>query len=150
MTRKTVRIQPIAIGALYKGEANDCVIRAVCNATGEPYLSVRDTMKRFGRDIGEATPGNIMHRAFVSEFNLKVVGFFGKTLCARYLSQNHSIYRPKNGITLYNALKTYNTGNFIFIIREHAVACVDGELIDAAPLKGNASVAAIYEAKNHV
>lgn len=133
----------MAYGATMQGEANDCTVRALSNASGMPYGEAHRALQRHGRVTGKGAPCTVWHRAYIKA-GLSLVGAFGVTQGTKALQRIYKI-TPKKGTTLATIMPSLSKGKFIVIITSHALAVVDGCLIDSHSSSGNKSVIAVYK-----
>ena len=143
-------ITPIATGATNPQESKDCVIRAITNATGVSYDEVRDFLAASGRKQGKGTDVDSMTAA-CKHFGLKFIGTFGKTSSARSCAyfgnrQYKYLHVTRNeSITLGKLIASLPFGRFVVVIRGHAVAMIDGKLIDTHHNPKQAQVVALFQ-----
>lgn len=143
-------ITPIATGATNLQESKDCVIRAITNVTGVSYDEVHSFLASYGRKQGKGTDVETMITA-CKAFGLKFVGTFGKTSSARscaYFAKRQYAHDHDSGnksITLGNLVKSLPFGRFVVVIRGHAVAMIDGKLIDTHLNPKQAQVVALFQ-----
>lgn len=143
-------ITPIATGATNLQESKDCVIRAITNVTGVSYDEVHSFLASYGRKQGKGTDVETMFTA-CKAFGLKFVGTFGKTSSARscaYFAKRqyaHDHDSSNKSITLGNLVKSLPFGRFVVVIRGHAVAMIDGKLIDTHLNPKQAQVVALFQ-----
>lgn len=147
--KTSVRIQPIATGATaYKSamdDSKDCVIRALANATEKPYTEIHAEFKAKGRKSHTGVHIELFHDVY-RKHAMQVVGAFGTTRATKWYAKFLNIPTEK-GITIGNALKKFSAGKYIFITRQHALAVIDGEIVDTHPNKSNNSVCLVYSAE---
>jgi hypothetical protein len=140
---KTV-VMPVSLGCdRYPGEALDCAVRALANATEKTYAECHDIFKQNGRESGKATKHNIVHQTYISN-GMRLVCSFGTTNDARYVTAVYGVPNLK-GTTLAKILKSLQDGKFIVSVRSHVFAVIDGDVIDNQVLSGAQSVTALYE-----
>lgn len=143
-------ITPGATGATKHGENKDCVVRAIANASFIHYDVVHEFLKRNGRRDKRGTGIDTMVLALKC-FNFKFVGTFGNTIAAK-----HSIHYIKNhyqcdqsttnkSITLGKLIASLPYGRFVAIVRGHAVAIVDGKVIDTTENSHQSQVAMLFQ-----
>lgn len=147
---KSTRINVAATGATKHGEENDCVVRAIVNASGRDYDCVHAFLKTEGRKDRRGTNIEAMISAF-HKFDFKFVGTFGTTVVAKssihFIKKRYTIstgYHNKS-ITLEKLMQSLPYGRFVAIIRGHAVAIVNGKLIDTHDNPRQARVAMLFQ-----
>lgn len=102
-------------------DRNNCVPKALTALTGEPYKQVDDYLKARGRKKGKGTP----HKA--SRAFLKERGF-------TQLPPTDLLRRYHGGairsMKVASFAKAYPKGKFIVYVRAHAIAIIDGRILD--------------------
>lgn len=102
-------------------DRNNCVPKALTALTGESYKKVDDYLKAKGRKKGKGTP----HRASLAFLSLKRFTKLPPTcLVQRYPG---GVIRK---MKVASFAKVYPKGKFIVYVREHAVAVIDGRILD--------------------
>ena len=143
MLPNTKLIKPVAYGAAKPGETNDCTVRALSNASGIHYDVAHRALQKEGRKPGRGAQANVWHRAYLAS-GMQLRGAYGVTRTTKALQR---IYRviPDKGATLSKIMPTLSNGRFIVIVTGHALAVVDGAIIDSHASSGNKSVVAVYK-----
>ena len=145
MPKVKVMLDPVSYGQFRGDETKDCTVRALANAAGIPYDLAHAHMKAKGRPHREGMAVTQAHSGFIS-YGLQCLGIYGKTATAKALrsltieGKTHT----KPGMTLLRACKLYPKGSYVILIRGHATALIDGQIVDSHPQSGAASVVAIY------
>jgi hypothetical protein len=124
------KVQPISRGAtcLNEVEAKDCTVRALANAGEMPYAEAHAVLKKHGRKERKGAFFNTMKAAY-EEAGFVLEGVYGTTSAARFVS-NESNRTARRGITLGNLISSLVSGNYIVNTTGHAVAVVNGRIID--------------------
>jgi len=143
MLPNTKLIKPVAYGATKAGETNDCTVRALSNASGLDYETAHKALQKQGRKPRKGATCNVWHRAYTAA-GMQLTGAYGVTKATKALQR---IYRviPDKGATLSKIMPTLSQGRFIVIVTGHALAVVDGAIIDSHASSGNKSVVAVYK-----
>jgi hypothetical protein len=136
------------VGATNPNERKDCVVRAIANATGMNYLDAHSVCKKHGRKNGAGTNWYSTH-SIMQELGMKAI-VFGKNRTANWF-KNYDKQYVKNlvtdhvgGKTLKNLMQDLPMGKYVVYIRGHALALVDGKIIDTGINKANSRVIAIF------
>lgn len=106
---------------------SNCAIRAISVALDLEFDSVRDHFANAGRDPrkwGEGT-SKVQIDKFLRRPGVEVV----------FAAGGFKVQMP--GISLRFALETFNSGRFIFSMRKHLVAAIDGIVVDLEGLDIN-------------
>lgn len=117
------------------GEKNDCTVKAIAAACEVSYGKAHRTLAKLGRQRGRGASLMMIHRA--------VEAVIGTT------SDYHQTYKGSAvGLTLNRFRKAHPTGNYIICSRGHAMAVVNGELIDwTADTAGRRKVTNVWRIK---
>lgn len=135
-------------------DTNDCVVRALVNASDGSinYPEAHSELKAAGRIDGEGTPVRVFDKVFRNH-GFTPVAVIGKTIMAGYYNHyfNGSVPHIQEGCTLARLLKSAAVKNGRFVVitdsGKHAIAVIDGEVIDTYRNKGAASVVLVYKAE---
>ena len=141
-------IRPAFKGVSGNG-ANDCTVRAVCNAIGLPYVEAHEVLKRFGRPSARGAVFHTLVKAYTS-LGFELVGSFGTSQSSQFdhytaervLGRDVKQYR---GITVKSFIESTPAGTFICTSNNHAFAVVDGKLIDSVGLRGGIRITSIFK-----
>lgn len=129
-------------------EDNDCTVRALASANSMRYDKAHKLLKKFGRkDRKGAFFGTMLNAYNEVGFELKTIhGNTGTAKDARNIcSYFGANYHFKKGITLGKLLPNLAIGNYIVNITGHAIAVVDGEIIDTSDNSANKRVIAVFK-----
>ena len=124
-------IKSVAKGQMRSDEAKDCSVRALSSAAEMHYDDAHELLAYHGRIDRKGCNGMTLMHAY-SEAGFKNVTVFGTTKVAKYYSNTfaNKITKTEKGITLQNFCKKYNKGRYIVSYNGHALAVVNGEVID--------------------
>ena len=127
----------------FEGEANDCTVRALANASGMPYKLAHKIMRKAGREERRG-----MHAdhwlPVLNRLGFTLESIHGTTRGAKYLSyKTGKLAQP--GITLDNLLNRLGYGRFIIKIRGHVLAVVDGQVLDYGYNPAGSKVQAVFK-----
>lgn len=124
-------------------EANDCTVRALANAYGMPYRLAHKIMAKQGRKPKAGLHPLENHKA-LTRMGFSLQGIHGATKKARFLAKALDC-QPKAGITLASLLNSIGLGRYVVTIRGHALAIVDGKVLDYGNNLANSHVATVYK-----
>ena len=136
-------IRPLTTGYINHAEERDCTVRALANSTGIVYGNAHDILKQHGRKDKSRCSNKVWHEAYTNT-GLSLIGIYGTTKSAMRISKRLNIAAYK-GITLGRILPTLTNGSYIVIITGHALAVVNGNIIDTSVNRSNSSVVAVYK-----
>ena len=136
-------IYPISKGESDAKERNDCTVRALCNSANWKYPEAHALLSKYGRRFRHGTTFSVYHKAYL-EAGASLVGVFGCTKRAIAAGRIGNM-RPKSGITLGTILPRLHSGRYIVLITGHALAVVDGKIIDAGGARAGSHVFALYK-----
>jgi hypothetical protein len=144
MSYKVKVIQSASKGVeRFDGEANDCTVRALANAYGMPYKLAHKIMTKQGRQSKSGLHPAKTHEA-LTRMGFNLLGVYGTTKKARFLARMLDC-QPKAGITLATLLTSIGLGRYVITIRGHALAVVNGEVLDYGNNLANSHVATVYK-----
>jgi hypothetical protein len=143
------RITPVSIGVNAQGKANDCSVRALCNLTQLPYETSERLHAENGRRMHKGTRIETLDKTY-RQAGLELKGVYGDTQTAWYMRNKLNVTEAQDnkGCTLGKFLKENNQGNYICLVRGHALAVVDGQVVNAGPILANKRIAAVYCVKD--
>lgn len=103
-----------------KADTNNCALRAITVALDIPMDEVKAHFSSKGRKYGEGTKKVDIDKYLIGKAERVFVagGFTTRTA----------------PITLKDAIARFDSGRYIFSMRKHLVACIDGVVIDLAGL----------------
>jgi hypothetical protein len=127
----------------FDNEANDCTVRALANAYGMPYKLAHRIMAKQGRKPKAGLHPLETHKA-LTRLGFTLQGVYGTTKKARFLARVLEC-QPKAGTTLASLLSSIGLGRYVVTIRGHALAIVNGEVLDYGNNLANSHVATVYK-----
>jgi hypothetical protein len=136
-------IYPVAKGESSERERNDCTVRALANATGMAYSEAHSLLSKHGRKFKCGAFFMVYHRAYL-EAGLALQGIYGSTRRARIASSRANVTAGA-GITIGRMLPRLQQGRYVVLITGHALAVVDGRIIDAGGQRSGSHVFAVYK-----
>lgn len=118
-------------GESREDESRDCTVRALANAAMMDYDDAHELLAYYGRPSRRGAKFGTMFPAYAEAGFTKVTAF-GTTKASRYVRYHfgNMIEDCQNGITLENFCKKYNKGRYIVVYSGHALAVVNGQIID--------------------
>ncbi len=137
-------IWPESKGQSSESEANDCTVRALANAAGWAYSEAHALLSKHGRRFKKGAPFSVYHRAYL-EAGMCLLGLYGCTRRARGAA-GVAAQTPGPGMTLETALRRMQAGRYVVLITGHALAVVDGKIVDRGGTRAGSRVFAIYKA----
>lgn len=144
MHRRVKYIFPAHVGFDSDDDTRNCAVRALSNATGQPYARSFETFERLGRVKGNGADIVICHKAYLNAGG-RLVDVYGLSLQAAHYAHFTGIDATQS-MTLSKLLKTIPAkGRYIAVITRHALAIVDGVTIDTGGSKAGARVTALYK-----
>lgn len=124
-------------------ETNDCTVRALANASGMPYEDAHVLLKKYGRKNRCGAKFSTMHSAY-NEAGFVLNSVHGTTGQARFVAR-FTKREAEAGITLGKILPKLTFGEYIVNVTGHAVAVVNGKLIDTFDNPSNKRVVAVFK-----
>lgn len=118
-------------GETRTGEHRDCAVRALANASLMEYDDAHELLAYHGRKDRFGTKHETLMNAYI-DAGFSHVKTFGTTKHTRFFNRvyGHLISETEKGITLKNFCKKYNKGRYIVVYSGHALAVVNGKVID--------------------
>lgn len=124
-------------------ETKDCTVRALANASGMPYEDAHVLLKKYGRKNRCGAKFSTMHKAY-DEAGFVLNSVHGTTGQARYVARITQ-READAGITLGEILPKLAFGEYIINVTGHAVAVVNGKLIDTFDNPAGKRVVAVFK-----
>lgn len=134
-------------GVTCSSESNDCTVRSLANAADVPYDVAHRVLKKHGRKDRRGATFKTLHAAY-EECGFRLVKVCGDGKRSRFAAQ-HTAARWVDGITfgkLVESLPPY--GEYIINVTGHAVAVVNGKVIDTFHNNARKRVVAVYKRIN--
>lgn len=129
---------------LFSGkENNDCTVRALASASGMLYEDAHVLLKKYGRKDRHGAKFSTMHSAY-DEAGFVVNSVHGTTGQARFVAR-FTKREAEAGVTLGKILPKLAFGEYIVNITGHAVAVVNGKVIDIFDNKAGKRVVAVFK-----
>lgn len=112
-------------------EHRDCTVRALANAANMDYDDAHELLAYHGRPNRRGAVSTTLMNAY-KDAGFTNVSVFGTTKGANFYKRAfmHMITSKEKGITLENFCKKYPKGRYIVVYSGHALAVVDGQIID--------------------
>lgn len=137
-------IYPAHVGYDSPNDGNNCSVRALANVKGEPYALSFKTFEQLGRRSGRGSSVRQCHAAYIGAGG-RLVNVYGVTKQATAFSALTGVY-PSPGVTLGRLMLTLpKTGRYVALVTRHALAIVDGNVIDLDATKAHRRVTALYK-----
>ena len=124
-------------------ERNDCTVRALASAGAMHYDKAHELLKKYGRKDRFGANFNTMHKAY-REAGFALDSVHGSTLSAKYVARITQL-QASTGTTLANILPKLAFGQYIVNVTGHAVAVVNGKLIDTFDNPAGKRVIAVFK-----
>jgi len=133
-----------ADSVLFAGkETNDCTVRALASASGMHYEKAHALLKKNGRKDRCGARFYTMQKAY-NEANFSLHSVHGTTNQAKYVARITST-KAQEGITLGKLLPRLTKGSFIVNVTSHAIAVVDGKVLDTFASPAGKRVIAVFK-----
>lgn len=138
-------------GVTSSAESNDCTVRALANAADIAYETAHAALKKHGRSDRKGATFKTLNAAY-EECGFRLVSLHGDGRRARYAAWHTGVEHGrkwKEGITfgkLVESLPPY--GEYIINVTGHAVAVVNGKVIDTFHNNARKRVVAVYKRIN--
>jgi hypothetical protein len=136
-------VQAVTRGATSAGETRDCTVRALSNATGMHYDKAHAILHKYGRKNRRGAYFSTMFRAY-SEAGFILDSVHGTTTAAKHAGRI-SGRKASEGITLAKMLPKLAFGEYIVNTTGHAVAVVNGKIIDTYDNPAGKRVVAVFK-----
>jgi hypothetical protein len=141
-------IEPVSRGAFCQEgvESKDCAVRAMCNASGMDYDDAHEILAYYGRPDRKGTKHDVLFAAYQAA-GFRNIEVFGTTKPARFYARKYGdvVQNINEGITLKNFCKKYNKGRYIVVYAGHALAVVNGEVIDNGLNPANKRIVLVFK-----
>lgn len=137
------KIQAVTRGATSTGETRDCTVRALSNASGIHYDQAHELLKKHGRKNRCGAFFSTMLKAY-READFVLDSVHGTTSAAKHAARI-SGRKASEGITLAKILPKLAFGEYIVNTTGHAVAVVNGKIIDTFDNPAGKRVVAVFK-----
>lgn len=135
-------------GVTSSAESNDCTVRALANAADIPYEVAHRTLKKHGRKDRKGATFKTLHNAY-EESGFRLTKICGDGKRARFAIRNVDNTPWAEGITFGKLLEQLpQSGEYIINVTGHAVAVVNGKVIDTFNNNARKRVVAVYKRIN--
>ena len=135
-------LEPFHHGEYRTGKTNDCAVRALSNVTLFEYEECERVLEEHGRRPNKGV--SLKQMTTCSKIlGLNKVETFGKSSHGRMLFAG-VLTKQQKAITLKTFLKKYSKGRFVVLYYKHAVAVIDGQIVDKIANRPNARVIATF------
>ena len=139
-------IHPVSSGTTdpTNEDRNDCGLRAYCNVTGKSFKDAQIIFAKQGRKYKRGTPVLTLNRIMQNAgFKPKLMGSVGAVKYMEAFSELKSTGPSRTIKSLLND-KEYQQGKHVFCIKDHALAVVDGKVLDTFSSSASARVYVVY------
>lgn len=136
-------VQAVTRGATSTGETRDCTVRALSNAADMPYDDAHALLKKHGRKNRCGAFFSTMLKAY-NEAGFVLNSVHGTTGAARSAARIAK-REAQEGITLAKILPKLAFGEYIVNTTGHAVAVVNGKIIDTFDNPAGKRVIAVFK-----
>jgi hypothetical protein len=136
-------VQAVTRGATSAGETRDCTVRALSNASGMHYDQAHELLKKHGRKNRRGAFFSTMLKAY-GEADFVLDSVHGTTWSAKQAA-HISKRKASEGITLAKILPKLAFGEYIVNTTGHAVAVVNGKIIDTFDNPAGKRVVAVFK-----
>ena len=122
-------------------QKRDCAVRAIANVGVYSYPLALSLLNKAGRRFNKGTPWDALDKVYkeAGAFN---VTYYGKRMAK--MSREHSVTHRDKSMTLKTFLADNPKGRHVVIVRGHALAVVDGGIVDLFSSKANKRVIASF------
>lgn len=129
-----------------QGESSDCAVRALAVAAVMDYDDAHEMLAYYGRSNRKGTKHYVLFAAYQAA-GFRNIEVFGTTKPARFYARKYGdiVQNVNEGITLNNFCKKYNKGRYIVVYAGHALAVVNGEIIDNGANPANKRVVLAFK-----
>lgn len=145
-SKMTKYIYPASFGVTDDAneDTNDCALRAYCNVTGVSFKDAQIRFAKQGRKYKRGTHYKVFHAIYTNAGMSTTL--MGSTRLADYVKYVSGIESVGNARTLKSLLedRKYSKGKHVFISRVHAMAVIDGKIVDTHCNKQSARVYLVY------
>lgn len=139
-------IKSVCKGQMRSDELKDCSVRALSSAAEMHYDDAHELLAYHGRIDRKGCNSITLMQAY-SDAGFNNVTVFGSSKSSKYYSIAFAskITKSEKGITLQNFCKKYNKGSYIVSYNGHALAVVNGEVIDKGDNPANKRVVIAFK-----
>jgi uncharacterized protein (DUF3084 family) len=135
-------------GVTSSAESNDCTVRALANAADIAYNVAHRVLKKHGRKDRKGATFKTLHAAY-EECGFRLTKVCGDGKRARFAIRTVDNIPWAEGITFGRLLEQLpSSGEYIINVTGHAVAVVNGKVIDTFNNNARKRVVAVYKRIN--
>lgn len=137
-------------GVTSSAESSDCTVRALANAAEIPYDVAHALLKKHGRKDRKGATFKTLHAAY-EEAGFRLISLHGDGKRARYAARHTGTEHARkwqDGITFGKLVDKLQYGEYIINVTGHAVAVVNGKVIDTFHNNARKRVVAVYKRIN--
>lgn len=142
----TKYIYPVSFGVTDDAneDTNDCALRAYCNVTGVSFKDAQIRFAKQGRKFRKGTQYKALHTIYTNVGMTPVL--MGSTRLCEYIQFISNLKSSGSARTLKSMLADpkYQTGKHVFCTARHAMAVVNGKIIDTHNNKSSNRVYLVY------
>lgn len=139
-------IYPVSFGVTDDAneDTNDCALRAYCNVTGVSFKDAQIRFAKQGRKYRKGTQYKALHTIYTNAGMTATL--MGSTKLCEYIQYISGMKSTGNARTLKSLLNDpkYSKGKYVFCTVKHAVAVVDGKIIDTHNNRSSNRVYMVY------
>jgi hypothetical protein len=128
---------------VHKNESRDCTVRSLASASGMHYDQAHELLKKHGRKNRCGAFFGTMLKAY-TEAGFVLDSVYGTTGAAKHAARISS-RKASDGITLAKILPKLAFGEYIVNTTGHAVAVVNGKIIDTFDNPAGKRVVAVFK-----
>ena len=133
-------------GVTSSAESSDCTVRALANAAEIPYDVAHSVLKKHGRKDRKGATFATLHAAY-EECGFRLTKICGDGKRSRFAAR-HTGAEWVEGITFGKLVDQLKYGEYIINVTGHAVAVVNGKVIDTFHNNARKRVVAVYKRIN--
>lgn len=142
----TTYIQPVSSGVTDETseDTNDCALRAYCNVTGVSFKDAQIRFAKQGRKFRKGTQYKALHAVYTNVGMIATL--IGSTKLCQYIQYVTGMKSTGNARTLKSMLDDpkYSKGKYVFCTTRHAMAVIDGKVVDTYANKESIRVYLVY------
>lgn len=139
-------VMSVCSGPTRSDETNDCTVRALASAADIPYDVAHRVLKKHGRKDRKGATFKTLHAAY-EECGFRLVKVCGDGKRSRFAAK-HTDANWVDGITFGKLVDQLTYGEYIINVTGHAVAVVNGKVIDTFHNNARKRVVAVYKRIN--
>jgi len=139
----------VSSGQSSSEETKDCAVRALANAGDMAYDEAHEYLAYRGRPDRRGANHDTLVNAYI-DAGFTNITTFGTTRMAKFMNRCFAdkISKKEKGITLKNFCEKYNKGKYIAVYSGHALAVVNGQVIDTFESLANKRITIAFSKGN--